>query len=65
MSRLASVFDLPKSLALGEGHIQRDSGNDRLPRVVVRQAFAPDRAPMIHNLVFGDAVEELLFACLF
>lgn len=65
MSRLALVLDLPKNLALGEGHIQRDSGNDRLPSVVVRHAFASNRAPVIHNLVFGDAVEELLIAFLF
>ena len=65
MSRLALVLDLPQSLAFGEGHIQRDSGNDRLPSVVVRQAFAPDRTPVIHNLVFGDAVEEFLFRFLF
>ena len=62
MERSISVLDLPGSFAFGECHIQRDAGHDRLPCVVVRQPFALDRAPMMHNLVFGDAVEELLFA---
>ena len=65
MSGFALVLDLPKSLAFREGQIQRDSGNDRLPSVVVRHAFAPDRPPVIHNLVFGNAVEKLLIAFLF
>ena len=59
-----SVLDLFAGLGLCEGHIESKSGNDRLPSIIFRQSSILNRTPKIDDLLFGDAIEDILFTFL-
>jgi hypothetical protein len=56
------MFYLAGASAFGESHIQRDSRNDRLPGLILRQSPPLDRAPKKDNFFFGHGFEKILLA---
>jgi len=59
-----SVLDLFAGLGLCEGHIESKSGNNRLPSIIFRQSSILNRTPKIDDLLFGDAIKDILFTFL-
>src|SRR5207245_6505749 len=59
-----SVLDLFAGLGLCEGHIESKSGNDRLPSIIFRQSSTLNRTPKIDDLLFSDAIKDILFTFL-
>src|SRR5207249_5606588 len=59
-----SVLDLFAGLGLCESHIESKSGNNRLPSIIFRQSSILNRTPKIDDLLFGDAIKDILFTFL-
>jgi hypothetical protein len=58
--REISVLDLFTHSRSCERHIERKSGDYRLPSFVLGEPTAFDRPPEINDLFFGDSLEEIL-----
>jgi hypothetical protein len=54
------MLDLLRSLSLGEGHIEGQAGNNRVPGFVLRDSTTFDRTPKIDDLFFGHTFKEVL-----
>ena len=56
------MLDLFAGPGLGEGHVEGNAGDHRLPSLVLGKAAALDRTPEVDNFLLGHTLEKVLIA---
>ena len=54
------MLDLFASSRLRESHVEGNTGDHRLPRLIFGQATPLDRTPEVDNFLLGNALEKVL-----